>query len=71
MRNFASDKERNGMKTIKQYAGIILIVAGTFTLLLTRLQALSLNNTFLVIGLILIVTGIVIHIRSIKKESKY
>jgi len=71
MRNFASDKERNDMKTIKQYAGIILIVSGTFTLLLTRLQALSLNNTFLVIGLILIVTGIVIHIRSIKKESKY
>lgn len=59
------------MKTIKQYAGIILIVSGTFTLLLTRLQALSLNNTLLVIGLILIVTGIVIHIRSIKKESKY
>ncbi len=59
------------MKNIKQYAGIYLILLGTLTLLLTRLNAWSGHNWLLLTGLLLIVAGIVTHIWSIKRESKY
>ena len=51
--------------------GIYLIIIGTFTLLLTRISTFSAHNWMLLIGLLLIVLGIVLHIRSIKKDSLY
>ena len=59
------------MKRIISYAGVALIVAGALTLAATRIGNLSNNNWLLVGGLLLIVVGIVLHIRSIKHESKY
>lgn len=59
------------MDRIKQYAGLLLIIIGVLALALTRIDALSGSNTLLLTGLLLIVTGIVTHIWSIKHESKY
>lgn len=59
------------MKKINQYAGVILIVLGVLTLTLTRIPSLVSSNTLLLTGLLLIVAGIWLHIRSIKKDSLY
>ena len=59
------------MKKIRQYAGVMLIVLGTLALVATRLKALNSNNTLLLAGLLMIVVGIVVHIRSIKHASEY
>ena len=39
--------------------------------MLTRINALSSHNSLLLTGLLLIVAGILLHIRNIKHESKY
>lgn len=59
------------MKKLKQYAGVILIASGALTLTLTRLPQLSTRNSLLLAGLLLIVAGIWLHIRSIKRDSRY
>ena len=65
---------------IKHYAGLLLIVLGALALIMTRLealdssntlQALDSSNTLLATGLLFIVAGIGLHIRSIKRESRY
>lgn len=48
-----------------------MIVVGALALALTRMASLSGSNKLLLTGLLLIVAGIVAHIRSIKKESRY
>ena len=58
------------MKKYIPYLGIFLIIIGTITLILTRIDALSSYNTLLLGGLLLIVAGILLHIRSIKYESR-
>ena len=59
------------MKKIKQYAGVVLIISGALALTLTRIPSLVSGNTLLLAGLLLIVAGIWLHIRSIKKDSLY
>lgn len=59
------------MDKIKHYAGLILIILGVLALVLTRIASLSGNNILLLTGLLLIVAGIIVHIRSIKHESRY
>ena len=59
------------MKKVKQYIGIYLIILGTLVLMLTRIDNLASMNTLLIAGLLLIVSGIVLHIRSIKGDSEY
>jgi len=56
---------------IKHYGGVLLIVAGTIGLASTRLHALSSSNTLLLVSLLFILAGAVVHIQSIKRESKY
>jgi membrane-bound ClpP family serine protease len=51
--------------------GLYLIIIGTLVLVLTRISILSTYNWLLVTGLLCIVIGIVLQIRSIKHESKY
>ena len=51
--------------------GIYLIIIGTLLLILTRISILSTYNWLLVTGLLSIIVGIVLHIRSIKHESGY
>ena len=60
------------MQMIKHYAGLLLIVLGALALIMTRLKALDSSNTLLATGgLLFIVAGIGLHIRSIKRESRY
>ena len=40
-------------------------------LVATRISALNSSNMLLMTGLLLIVAGIILHVRSIKQESKY
>ena len=51
--------------------GLYLIIIGTLVLVLTRISILSTHNWLLVTGLLSIIVGIVLHIRSIKHESGY
>ena len=53
------------MKKITQYAGVILIVLGALTLAATRIPSLVSSNALLLTGLLLIVAGIMLHIRSV------
>ena len=57
------------MKKIGQYLGIILIIIGTLVLVATRIPSLTSSNAMLLSGLLLIVAGIILHIRSIKRGS--
>ena len=59
------------MKKIGQYIGIILIIIGTLVLVATRIPSLTSSNAMLLSGLLLIVAGIILHIRSIKHQSNY
>ena len=59
------------MKKIGQYLGIILIIIGTLVLMATRIPSLTSSNAMLLSGLLLIVAGIILHIRSIKHQSNY
>ena len=59
------------MKSFKHNIGIILIILGVIVLILTRFALFSSSNWMLLSGLLLIVAGIVFHIRSIKHESNY
>ena len=59
------------MKKIGQYLGIILIIIGTLVLVATRIPSLTSSNAMLLSGLLLIVAGIILHIRSIKQQSNY
>lgn len=61
----------DNMDKIKYYAGLFLIILGVLVLVLTRIASLSGNNILLLTGLLLIVAGIIVHIRSIKHESRY
>ena len=57
------------MKKIGRYLGIILIIIGTLVLVATRIPSLTGSNAMLLSGLLLIVAGIILHIRSIKHGS--
>ncbi|MCH5306771.1 MAG: LPXTG cell wall anchor domain-containing protein [Prevotella sp.] len=59
------------MKKLTTYIGVLLIILGTLTLALTRLNSLSNSNWLLLLGLLFIIFGIVMHIRKIKHESNY
>ena len=58
------------MKKIEPYIGVAVIAVGVLVLAATRIAALSSSNTLLLTGLLLIVAGIWLHIRTIKKESQ-
>ena len=59
------------MKKIGHYLGIILIIIGTLVLVATRIPSLTSSNTMLLSGLLLIVAGIILHIRHIKHQSNF
>ena len=59
------------MKFPTPYLGLFLIILGTLALIATRIGDLSSHNFLLLSGLVLIVLGIVLHIRNIKKDSLY
>ena len=59
------------MKKFGRYLGIILIILGTLVLVATRIPSLTGSNTMLLSGLLLIVAGIILHVRSIKHQSNF
>lgn len=59
------------MKKFAPFWGLFLIIIGTLALVLTRLEQLSNLNTLLLAGLLFIILGIVLHIRSIKQQDNY
>lgn len=59
------------MKKITHHIGLILIVTGTLILAATRISQFSTHNALLLVGLFCIVAGIILHIRSIKRDSLY
>ena len=59
------------MKNFKQYRGLLLIIIGTLVLCLTRINALSLHNWLLLLGLFCILAGIYYHVLTIKHQSQY
>lgn len=59
------------MKKFAPFLGLFLIIIGTLALVLTRLEQLSDLNTLLLAGLLFIILGIVLHIRSIKQQDNY
>ena len=56
---------------VKPFAGLALIILGTLALILTRVTSLATSNALLLTGLLFIIAGIWLHIRSIKHESRY
>ena len=59
------------MKKLIPFLGIILIILGTLTLIVTRFSTLSSHNSLLFVGLLCIIAGIIMHIRSIKRDSQF
>ncbi len=59
------------MKKLTPYSGLFLIIIGTIVLIMTRISTLSTHNSLLVAGLLCILSGIILHIRSIKHESNF
>lgn len=59
------------IQQLKHYIGLFLMILGTLALALTQTASLANSNTLLATGLLLIVAGILWHIHSIKRESKY
>lgn len=59
------------MKKLTTYLGLFLIIIGTIALIATRFSTLSTHNSLLVAGLLCILSGIILHIRSIKHESYF
>ena len=59
------------MKKLTAYLSIILIIIGTIVLITTRFDILASSNYLLFGGLLFIMAGIVMHIKSIKQDSKF
>ena len=59
------------MKKLAHFLGLFLIIIGTMVLIATRFSTLSSHNSLLVAGLFCILSGIWLHIRSIKRESRF
>ncbi len=59
------------MITMKQYIGIALVVAGALLLIVSYIAGWTSSNIVLLTGLILIILGVVWHVKRIKSAEKY
>ena len=59
------------MITMKQYIGIALVVAGALLLIVSYIAGWTFSNLVLLTGLILIILGVVWHVKRIKSAEKY
>ena len=59
------------MKKLKNALGIMLIVLGVVLLAVLHVLHLTFINMLLVVPLLLIITGVVVHITVQKRQSKY
>ena len=59
------------MITMKLYIGIALVVAGALLLIVSYIVGWTSSNLVLLTGLILIILGVVWHVKRIKSAEKY
>ena len=59
------------MKKYTRFVGLFLIMIGAMLLMATRFHGLSTHNSLLLSGLAAILLGIILHIHSIKHDSRY
>ena len=59
------------MTALKALWGIALVVAGALLLIVAFVAGWTSSNWVLLGGLLLIIVGIILHIRTIKKTEKY
>ena len=59
------------MITMKQYIGIALVVAGALLLIVSYIAGWTSSNIVLLTGLIIIILGVVWHVKYIKFAEKY
>ena len=59
------------MITMKQYIGIALVVAGALLLIVSYIAGWTSSNIVLLTGLIIIILGIVWHVKCLKSAEKY
>ena len=59
------------MITMKQYIGIALVVAGALLLIVSYIAGWTSSNIVLLTGLIIIILGVVWHVKYIKSAEKY
>ena len=59
------------MNSLKQLIGVALVVAGALLLVVGYVAGWTSSNLVLVIGLLLVVLGIILHIKLVKTGEKY
>ena len=59
------------MNELKQNFGIALVVPGALLLLLSKVVGPTAHNLVLLTGLLLIIIGVVVHVKLIKSAEKY
>ena len=69
--SYLCTKFNDFMKKLTAYLSIIFIIIGTIVLITTRFHILASSNYLLLGGLLFIIAGIVMHIKSIKQDSKF
>ena len=56
---------------IGQLIGLALVLAGAVLLIVCYLMGLTMNNLVLLSGLLIIIIGVVLHVKGQKKGEKY
>jgi hypothetical protein len=59
------------MEKISPFLDILFIITGTLVLISTRFGSLGSHNSLLFVGLLCIIAGIIMHIKSIKQDSRF
>ena len=59
------------MITVRPYIGVALVVAGALLLIVSKIVGWTSSNLVLLTGLVLIILGIILHVKSIKSTEKY
>lgn len=59
------------MKKYIRHLGLMMIYLGVFVLLLSFVCGWTKHNVVLIPPLFFVVVGLILHVRTLKKESKY
>ena len=59
------------MNSIRQLTGVALVIIGALFLIIAYLVGWTISNIVLLIGLIIIIIGIIMHVKLAKSGEKY
>ena len=59
------------MNNIRQLTGVALVIIGAFFLIIAYLAGWTSSNIVLLIGLIIIIIGVITHVKLAKSGEKY